>query len=155
MLVGGLVFAGGCGAAEQAANDARQAAEDTRQAAADRAALAAADAAASAVEGVLHGLGFESITTAGEQEVVDGQTVTVISANVVILQLQDGCALNYEAPLTNPTGVYFDEVITPDEPDGVEVTGEARNSILPLHAFQHVLREHPECLIPGAEAPRL
>lgn len=125
-------------------------------AATETAAGIAADQFIPQVQSTLEGAGFTNVKVTRETATDDAtkKTYAVLSANVTIPQLNPGCALNYEARVTQPGTIYFDEVITPEKPDGVEVTDTAaRNSLSPVDAFNYVLRNHPTCLIPNAVAP--
>lgn len=112
------------------------------------AAKIAADAMVPSVQSTLEGAGFKSVKVTSEMD--DGQAV--VTASVSLDQLKSGCKLNYESKVTNPD-VYFDEVITPQKPDGVEVKGTARDTMSPRSAFDYVLKNHPTCLVPNAKAP--
>ncbi|HKX23829.1 MAG TPA: hypothetical protein VJM46_01200 [Candidatus Saccharimonadales bacterium] len=100
------------------------------------------------VQSYLTSLGFTSVTVDSEME--GGKAI--VWATVSLPQLTSGCKLEYETEATN-LKVYFDEVITPEKPAGVEVKGAARNTVSPLSAFNYVLANHPKCLVPKAKAP--
>lgn len=122
----------------------------------EAAAGAAAEQLTPQVQSALESAGFTNVKVNSETDTDDttGKTYAVLSANVTIPQLNPGCALNYEARVTQPGTIYFDEVITPEKPDGVEVTdAAARNSLSPVNAFNYVFKKHPTCLIPNAVAP--
>jgi hypothetical protein len=113
------------------------------------AAKLAADAMVPGVQSALQGAGFTNVKVTTEMD--DGKAV--VTASVGLAQLKSGCALNYESQVTSP-GLYFDEVITPQKPEGIEVKGAARNTVTPKAAFDYVLKNHPACLVPNAVAPR-
>lgn len=64
------------------------------------------------------------------------------------------CDANIEKRLDRITDPpYFDEVVTPAEPDGVEVPEGLREDPTPARIFVYVAQAHPECIVPGASGP--
>lgn len=79
--------------------------------------------------------------------------VRVLSAVVTLPGLPGKeCKANIEKKLrtfqdTSPP--YFDEVITPDAPDGIEVEGEARSDISPKGTLGYITRVHGKQCLPS------
>lgn len=113
------------------------------------AARAAADAMIPQVKTTLEAAGFKNVTVTSEMETENGQSFVVVSAVAGLDKLLGGCKLNYET-LTTRLKLYFDEVITPQHPEGVEVKGAARDSITPISAVNYVALNHSACLAPIA-----
>ncbi len=107
-----------------------------------------ADALAPQMQTVLTKAGFSGVKVTSEMD----EGTAVITADVSLAQLKSGCKLNYESKVTD-LKVYFDEVITPEKPEGIEVTGAARNTVSPKSAFNYVFANHKACLVPNAVAP--
>lgn len=114
----------------------------------DAAAKLLADALAPQMQTLLTNAGFTGVKVTSEMD----EGTAVITADVSLTQLKSVCKLNYESKVTD-LKVYFDEVITPQKPEGVEVKGAARDTVSPKSAFGYMLKNHPDCLVPNAKAP--
>ncbi len=123
-------------------------APDAQDDAVQGAAKIAVDLMAPQVQSYLTNAGFTGVTVSSEME----NRKAIVVATVGLPQLTSGCKLEYETQATK-LGVYFDEVLTPETPGGIEVTGAARNTVSPKSAFNYVLANHPKCLVPNAVAP--
>ena len=92
-----------------------------------------------------------SATPAGEYYLLSATlSVAGVNCRLNVEQKLDTTNVNVPKLVGQPE---FDEVITPAEPGGIEVQGDARTKVNPTDMFVYVASNHPECVLSGATAP--